>query len=111
MQHWALLGFISSHLAWKEAIQAIPNAQHKSESGKRKYQEKAGCSSGLGTQGQQGQETKPWLEIQTQTPWDLLLVVGEKDMMLDLNPHIKPNRNWNRKGEHPKALTTAESGA
>lgn len=31
-------------------------------------------------------------------------------MMLDLNPQIKPNTNWVRKGEHLKELTAAESG-
>lgn len=46
----------------------------------------------------------PWLEIQTQTPHDLLLAVGEKGF----NPQITTNANWIQKGEeHPKALNTA----
>lgn len=36
------------------------NSQHKPDCGKWKHQEKANCSTA-------GQETKPWLEIQTQT--------------------------------------------
>jgi len=33
--------------------------------------------------------------------------VGEKGVMLDLNPQIKTSTNWIQKEEHPKALNTA----
>lgn len=114
--HAALLFFTSSDLAWKEAIHVIPDGQHRPGSGKQKYQNKAGCSSGLGTLEQQGQEIKRQffqMDTSRQLPqWDVCSMLFLRRLWgcvfnLSTATHLNTfHSSWTKEGTHQVRVNT-----
>lgn len=114
MQHCYF--FTSSDSAWKEAIHVIPDGQHRPGSGKQKYQNKAGCSSGLGTLEQQGQEIKRQffqMDTSRQLPqWDVCSMLFLHRLWgcvfnLSTATHLNTfHSSWTKEGTHQVRVNT-----